>query len=241
MSHVLVTNDFPPKVGGIQTYLWELWRRLPEGQATVLTTRHPDSATWDAAQPFPVHRVAERLLVPRRSTLARVRRLALDSDAKLVVLDPALPIGLIGPELGIPYVLVLHGAEVTVPGRLPVSRQRLARVLRGARGIIAAGAYPLAEAVRAAGGVERMGEAVEIPPGVDTARFRPLDPDRRRLVRRRLDLPESGLLVVTASRLVPRKGMDVIIEALPHVVAHHPDLTLAVAGSGRDARRLRTI
>ena len=35
MSHLLVTNDFPPKVGGIQSYLWELWRRLPPGEVTV--------------------------------------------------------------------------------------------------------------------------------------------------------------------------------------------------------------
>ena len=32
-THVLVTNDFPPKTGGIQSYLWELWRRLPPEDA----------------------------------------------------------------------------------------------------------------------------------------------------------------------------------------------------------------
>ena len=56
VAHLLVTNDFPPKVGGIQSYLWELWRRLPSDRVTVLTTPHPDAAAFDAAQPFAVHR-----------------------------------------------------------------------------------------------------------------------------------------------------------------------------------------
>nr|MBA2751588.1 glycosyltransferase family 1 protein [Actinomycetota bacterium] len=47
MRHLLVTNDFPPKVGGIQSYLWELWRRLPSDQVTVLTTPYEGSAAFD--------------------------------------------------------------------------------------------------------------------------------------------------------------------------------------------------
>ena len=62
MRHLLVTNDFPPKVGGIQTYLWELWRRLPPGEFAVLTTSHRDAAIFDAAQPFRVERVSGTVL-----------------------------------------------------------------------------------------------------------------------------------------------------------------------------------
>lgn len=236
MSHILVTNDFPPKVGGIQTYLWELWRRLPAGEVTVLTTPHRDAGHWDRQQPFPVYRVKEPILLPRRTTRERIRALAADTGAKLVVLDPALPLGLLGPDLDLPYAVVVHGAEVTVPGRLPLARARLARVLNGARGVVAAGAYPATEVARLTDG-----EVVEVAPGVDVDRFRPLDPDERRAARRRLDLPEDGPLIVTASRLVPRKGMDVLIQALPHLLPHRPDLTLAVAGAGRDAKRLHTI
>jgi phosphatidylinositol alpha-1,6-mannosyltransferase len=239
MSHLLVTNDFAPKIGGIQTYLSELWRRLPAGEATVLTTAYPGAALWDPTQPFPIHRVGQRVLLPRRSMVERVRRLAADVDAKLAVIDPALPLGLMGPALGMPYVVVVHGAEITVPGRLPVLGPRLARVLRGARGIVAAGEYPADEARRLVDADNP--EVVVIPPGVDTARFGPIDAVRRQEVCRRFDLPESGSLLLTASRLVPRKGVDVLIKALPHLVPHHPRLTLAVAGAGRDAGRLRTL
>ena len=66
LKHLLVTNDFPPKVGGIQSYLWELWRRLPPDDVTVLTTPWPDAAAWDAEQAFRVVRVPERVLLPTR-------------------------------------------------------------------------------------------------------------------------------------------------------------------------------
>ena len=72
MTHLFVTNDFPPKVGGIQTMLWELWRRLDPSSFAVLTTRHPESAAWDAAQPFRVVRTNESVLLPTPSLARRI-------------------------------------------------------------------------------------------------------------------------------------------------------------------------
>ena len=240
MGHLLVTNDFPPKVGGIQTYLGELWTRLPAGQATVLTADHDGASAWDAAHRLPVRRLGAPVLLPQPGLVARIQREAADVGAKLVVLDPALPLGLVGPELGLPYVVVVHGAEATVPGHLPGSRPLLARVLRGAVGIVAAGAYPAAEASRIAGR-GRLPEVVEVPPGVDLARFRPLDAEGRRAARARLGLPTDGQLVVCASRLVPRKGVDVLIEAMTRLLPQRQGLTLAVAGTGRDLGRVRRL
>ena len=237
MSHLLVTNDFPPKVGGIQSYLWELWRRLPPGEATVLTTRWPGAADFDAEQPMRVVRTRQRVLLPTPGLVRRIRALAAEVGAGLVVLDPALPLGLVGPRLGRPYAVVAHGAEVTVPGRLPLSRGVLARVLRGASGIIAAGGYPAAEAIRAAGGSDRI-RAFVVPPGVDAERFRVLDAGQRADGRVRLGLPRQGPLVVSVSRLVPRKGMDVLIDAAALLAADHAGLVVAIAGTGRDRRRL---
>ncbi len=241
MTHLLVTNDFPPKVGGIQTYLWELWRRFPPGECEVLTTSRPGSAGFDRDAPMPVHRVPGPVLLPRRALARQIVGLAADARAKLVVLDPVLPLGLVGPRLGLPYAVVLHGAEVTVPGRLPGSRQLVASVIRGARGVIAAGGYPAAQAASAIGGRGALPELIEVPPGVDTERFRPLSDEERGAVRRRLGLGERGPLVVSASRLVPRKGMDVLIEAATRLVPHRPALSIAIAGGGRDAGRLRTV
>ncbi|HEX2065134.1 MAG TPA: glycosyltransferase family 4 protein, partial [Acidimicrobiales bacterium] len=239
MSHLLVTNDFPPKVGGIQSYLWELWRRLPPERVTVLTTRYQGSSAFDQAQVYRVVRSRRRVLLPTPGLVREVRSLAAEVGAGLVVLDPVLPLGLIGPHLGRPYAVVLHGAEVTVPGRLPGLRRALARALAPARHVIAGGTYPATEARRALG--PAMPPVTVVAPGVDTDRFRPLDPDDRAAARATWGLPPDGPLVVSVSRLVPRKGMDVLIEAAARLAAGRHRLTVAVAGEGRDRRRLERL
>jgi phosphatidyl-myo-inositol dimannoside synthase len=238
VKHLLVTNDFPPKIGGIQSLLWEWWRRLPPDSFAVLTSPHAGAAEFDAAQPFRIERVPEPVLLPHPVMVARVNALAAEIGADLVVLDPAVPLGLIGPSLRLPYDVVLHGAEVTVPGRLPGSRQLLGRVLRRARHVVAAGGYPAAEAVRAAG---RPLPITVVPPGVDVERFRPLDDTARAAARTRLGLPVDADLVVGVSRLVPRKGFDVAIRAAARLAVDHPALVLAIAGAGRDRERLERI
>src|SRR5262245_41445608 len=238
MKHVLVTNDFPPKIGGIQSLLWEWWRRLPPDRFAVLTSPYRGAAEFDAAQPFAVERVPEPVLLPHPIMVRRVDELAKRFGADLVVLDPAVPLGLIGPSLELPFGGRPHRAEVTVPGRLPGSRQALAHVLRNARHVIAAGAYPAAEADRAAG---RALPTTVVPPGVDVERFRPLSDAERAETRRMFDLPVDGKVVLGVSRLVPRKGFDNAIRAAARLARSHPDLVLAIAGGGRDEQRLRRL
>ncbi len=236
--HLLVTNDYPPKLGGIQNYLWELWRRLPPDEVCVLTRSHPGDTEWDAQQDHQVIRSPRQFLLPTREMAAEITDLADEIGAELVLYDPAVPLGLLAPRLPHPYGVILHGAEVTVPGRLPGSKQLLAQVLRGAEVVITAGRYSVAEAERAAGGPL---PAVIVPPGVDVNRFKPLDAAQRRAARLRFGLPTNAPVVVSISRLVPRKGMDVLIAASARLADRHPGLTLAVAGAGRDRARLDRI
>jgi len=238
VKHLLVTNDFPPKVGGIQSYLWELWRRLDPERTTVLTTPHKGDRAFDAAQPMRVERDRARWLLPTTALARRIDRLAAEVDADVVLLDPALPVGLLGPRLERPYGVVLHGAEVTVPGRMPGTRRMLARVLRDAQLVVAAGGYPATEARRAAG---RDLPTVVVPPGVDPERFHPLSDTERRAERRRLGLDPDAPVVLGLSRLVPRKGFDVLIEAGAALAVRHPDLQIAIAGAGRDRKRLERV
>jgi phosphatidylinositol alpha-1,6-mannosyltransferase len=232
---LLVTNDFPPKIGGIQSYLHELWRRLPPAQTTVLTSPHSGAREWDRAQAFRIERVREPVLLPTPMLARRVDALAREVGADVVFVDPALPLGLLGPRItAAPWVVVLHGAEVTVPGRLPGSHGALGRVLRSADGVLAAGAYPAREAVRAAA---RSLPGVVIPPGVDVDRFTPATNDaHRRAERLTLGLDPDRPTVVAVSRLVPRKGFDVLLDAIALLDL---DLQLVIAGDGRDRRRLQ--
>lgn len=237
-THLLATNDFPPKIGGIQSLLWEWWRRLPPTSFSVLTSPYAGAAEWDAVQAFHIERTREPVLLPHPWMVQRINSMARRRNADLVVLDPAVPLGIVGPALELPYAVVLHGAEVTVPGRLPLSKQVLGTVLRRAVHVIAAGGYPAAEAVHAAG---RELPITVVPPGVDVERFRPLSAAERAEHRLRHGLPADARLVVAMSRLVPRKGFDVAIRAAARLAGSMPDLVLAIAGGGRDRDRLEKL
>ena len=238
IKHLLVTNDFPPKIGGIQSLLWEWWRRLPPKSFAVLTSPYRGAAEWDAEQPFHIERVPEKVLLPHPLMVRRVDDMARRVGAELIVLDPAVPLGIIGPSLQLPYDVVLHGAEVTVPGRIPGSKQVLGRVLRRARHVVAAGGYPAAEAVHAAG--QELPITV-VPPGVDTDRFRPLTDRQRADARASFGIAPDAELIVGISRLVPRKGFDVAIRAVARLAPSRPRLVLAIAGAGRDRQRLERL
>ena len=238
MRHLLVTNDFPPKVGGIQSYLWELWRRLPPESTTVLTTPRRGARAFDLEQPIRIERDRARVLLPTAALVTRIDRLAAEVDAELVLLDPALPLGQLGPRLERPYGVLVHGAEVAVPGRVPLLRPVLGRVLRGADLVVAGGSYPAAEARRAA----RVDlPTVSVPPGVDPERFVPFTAAERRAARTRFALDPDATVVLGLSRLVPRKGFDVLVEAGAALAAGRPDLQIVLAGTGRDRRRLERI
>jgi phosphatidylinositol alpha-1,6-mannosyltransferase len=112
-------------------------------------------------------------------------------------------------------------------------------VLKRAAVVICAGAYPESEVRRIA--AEYTPPIVQVTPGVDTKRFTPLDPARRAEVRASLGLRENAFLVSSYSRLVPRKGMDTLIRAAARMTSQFPELQVAIGGSGRDEKRLRTL
>jgi phosphatidylinositol alpha-1,6-mannosyltransferase len=238
MKHLIVTNDFPPKIGGIQSLLWEWWRRLPSESFAVLTSPHEGAEEFDASQPYRIERTREPVLLPHPFMVKRINDMAKDFGADFIVLDPALPLGLVGPSLSLPYMVVLHGAEVTVPGRLPVSKQVLGRVLRQAQHVIAAGGYPASEGRHAAG---RDIPTTIVPPGVDTSRFVPLSNQQRIDARAKFGLGEDAEIVLGISRLVPRKGFDTLIRAIAQLAPHRPRLQLVIASTGRDEDRLKKI
>ncbi|MGH9043536.1 MAG: glycosyltransferase family 4 protein [Acidimicrobiales bacterium] len=241
---LLVTNDFPPKVGGIQAYLFELWSRLDPATTTVLTARSShDHAAFDAAQaergPRIVRTGSPLLYLPTFRTLRRIRSLCQDMRPGLVLLDPAWPLGLLGPFIGTPYGLILHGAEISVPARIPLVRRTMSWTLRRAALVVSAGHYAASEAARAGRGPLR--QVVEIPPGIDAGRFTRLEGEARLVAREQLGIPQDAFAVVSVCRLVPRKGIDILIKAAAALAPRHSELCVVIAGAGRDDARLRRL
>ena len=238
MRHLLVTNDYPPKVGGIQSYLWEIYRRLPQDKVVVYTTPHPDSESFDQKQTHKIIRSKQRVLLPTRQVANQIRSLAEVENIDFIMYDPAVPIGILGPKIGIPYGVILHGAEVTIPGRVPIARSLIANVLQHAKLVVTAGDYSTKEAIRAA---KQNLPVCVIPPGVDVDRFKPLNEQARSSVRERFNFKDDDEVILTLSRLVPRKGMDVLISATSELMKTRPRVHLLIAGTGRDLRRLKAL
>jgi len=121
---------------------------------------------------------------------------------------------------------------------MPAAQLLVRHVLRGASIVVAAGTYPALAAERAAG---RPLPTVVVPPGIDAERFAPLDPEGRRAARRRFGVAPDAPLVVSVSRLVPRKGMDRLITASAVLAERYPGLSVLIAGEGRDTARLERL
>src|SRR5262249_3780059 len=190
------------------------------------------SSRWDAAQSFDVERARRRGLLPTPGLRRRGDAIVGERGAAVGFLDPLLPLGGVGPRFrAAPHRLIAHGAAGHRPGRLPRGRALAGRVLRSAAGLVAAGEYR----ARVAAGIAGVAlPTLVVPPGVDADRFRPLGTAERSAARNRFGLAPDRPLVLGLSRLVPRKGFDVLIDA---VAGLDREVQLAIGGARRGARR----
>jgi phosphatidyl-myo-inositol dimannoside synthase len=234
---LVVTNDFPPRTGGIQQYVWNLVTRLPPDRVAVLAPNWPGWRAHDRAQPFAVHRWPAEFLWPTPDLTRRAAALAAAHRADVVLFGHGYPSPLIGPALrrrGWPFVVLTHGAEVWM-ARAPGVAAGMRWALGRARAVTAVSEYTR---TRLQGSVPGFVPLELLVPGVDEGRFRP-DADGG-AVRGRFSL-DGRRVVACVSRLVPRKGQDVLIRSLPTLRTLIPEATLLVVGGGPYEGVLRTL
>ena len=240
---LLVTNDFPPTVGGIQSYLRdfaaELVRRVgPESLVVFASTQDVAAARkWDASVPYTVVRWPHHVMLPTPSTAREMQRLIRAHGIDTVWFGAAAPLALMGPaakRAGASTVIAsTHGHEVGWT-KVPIGRQALRGIGRSADIVTYISNYTLQRLRPAFGSGARF---VALLSGVDTAFFRPATVAQRTATRERLGVGDAPL-VVCSSRLVARKGQDVLIRALPEVRRQAAGARLVIVGTGPDARRL---
>lgn len=237
MKTLCITNDFPPRPGGIQQFVHGLASRLPAGELVVYAPSWSDCARFDAAQPFPVVRHPTSLMLPTRDVLRRAREVARAEGCDTLWFGAALPLALLAAPLrdvAPRAVASTHGHEIGW-ARLPAARQALQRVARTVDVLTYLGDFT---GRRLRPSVGRRTTMAELPSGVDTAAFHPGRDGAD--VRRRHGLIGRSV-VVCVSRLVPRKGQDALIRALPQVRRRVPDAALLVVGGGPDMPRLQRL
>jgi phosphatidyl-myo-inositol dimannoside synthase len=235
MRTLVVTNDFPPRPGGIQAFVHSLASRQPDGEMVVYAPAWKDAARFDAEQPFPVVRHPTSLMLPVPDVLRRAREIARAESCDRVWFGAAAPLGLLARPLGMERAVAsTHGHEVGW-ALLPGARQVLRRIGRDVDVVTYLGEYTRRRLARALGPAATL---VQVPSGVDTDLFRPGAGGGE--VRRRLGLADRPV-VVCVSRLVPRKGQDVLIRALPAIRARVPGTALLCVGGGPDSPRLQRL
>ena len=233
-----VTNDLPPRTGGIQQFVVNLLERTADAGTLVLgPAGGSEAAAWDAGRPWRTERAPGPLLPTPRAARWLARRLAVDRP-DVVVIASLWPLGLLAPRLrraaGAPVLGLTHGAEAGLargPGR------GVLRAVARDVGLVTTISDFTARPVAAALGADRV---VRLPPGVDAARFAPRPPDDpgRSALRRAWGIPPDAPVVGCVARLVARKGQDVLLSAWPEVAARHPDARLVIVGEGPRAGAL---
>jgi phosphatidylinositol alpha-1,6-mannosyltransferase len=244
---LIVTNDFPPRPGGIQAFLHNMALRLDPGRLVVYASTWKRSregveatAAFDAEQPFTVVRDRTTMLLPTPGATRRAVGLLREHGCTSVWFGAAAPLGLMAPALrragAERLVATTHGHEAGW-AQLPAARQLLRRIGEGTDTITYLGEYTrsrIASALTPAAA----GRMVQLPPGVDEKVFHPASGGD--VVRARLGLTERPV-VVCVSRLVPRKGQDTLILAMPRILAAEPDAVLLIVGGGPYEGELRKL
>lgn len=234
MRSLWLTNDLPPRAGGIEQFVGNLLRRLEPEHTVVVGPAHPEADRFDSLQPYQVVRAPGQVW-PTPRVLRLVRAVARDHRPDVVVLGASWPLGELAPALGrdpaVPLVALTHGLEAGLAGAgLGLLIRRATRGLTAATIVSGFTEQRLRPHLRAAR-VERLA------PGVDPGTFHPaLDGAP---LRAGWGIPLGAPLVGCISRLVRRKGQDVLVAAWPQVHRRHPDAWLVLVGTGPREAALR--
>ncbi len=242
MSRVLfVTNDFPTRRGGIETFVMSLCERIDPDEVVVYTSSMPGDRELDATLPFPVYRDPSSMLLPTPAVGRRVVEVMRRHECDRVVFGASAPLGLLGRRLrraGAKRIVALtHGHEVWW-ARVPVTKQLLRRI-GDSVDVMTYVSQWCRDRIAPALSDEAAARMVQLSPGVDAERFYPGCGGAE--IRKRLDIPADAPVVVCTARMVKRKGQDTLVKAWPEVLRAFPDARLLLVGDGPNRGRVERL
>lgn len=239
---LVITNDFPPRPGGIQSFVQGLLVRQDPESVVVFAPEWTGDTRFDAQLPFPVERYSHSLMLPTPAVLRRAKQIVKSHECDRVLFGATAPLAVMAKQLkqaGVERVVgITHGHE-SAWSITPIGRQTMHHIGKYADTITYLGEYTRAR-IAAAIGPQAAGRMRRLVPGVEDATFTPANRGLGLEVRRRYGLADRKV-IVSVSRLMRRKGQDTLIAALPQIRRRVPDAALLIVGGGPYERKLRSL
>lgn len=234
---LFVTNDFGPRAGGIETFVHGLIERFPKGSVIVYTSQQGDTAKYDAnwRENFGVEVIRDRskMLLPTPRVIRNVRKVIASHDVQSIVFGAAAPLALMGKFLKAELKVALtHGHEVWW-AKVPPFNLLMRIIGNSVDHLTYLGEFTKREIAK---GISKRAQSamIQIAPGIDTNQFKPVD---AKALRRELGLSEKEV-IISVGRLVPRKGQDKLIMAMPQILKSRPNAHLLLVGTGKFKSKL---
>ena len=243
---LLITNDFPPIVSGISTVFYQIWKRLPSDRIMILAPKAPGCDEFDKRESF---RILRKKIPTGESGKAKLLKMALNifyalyytrkynigklHCGQILSVGPA---GLVCKKLfGVKYNVYVYGSETLRFGNSRMMSWLMKKVIEEAEELVPNSEFTMHEYERWGISQEKM---VTIVPGVDIVFFHPEGKSRYLVEKYRL---QDKLVIMTVGRLDERKGHDMVIRAVSHVVKQFPNVVYMIVGKGREEQRLKKL
>lgn len=241
---LLVTNDFGPRAGGIETFVIGLLERIKGHEVTVFTSQQGDTSVYDQQwlDKFGVRVVRDKskILLPSWRVTRAAKKIVAVKNIDVVVFGAAAPLALMSPSLrksGVKKIIALtHGHEVWWAKIFPF-KLAIKRIGKNVDHLTYLGEFTR-QAISEALSRKSAAEMVKIAPGIDTAHFIP-QPDAMQK-RKELGLQDKKI-IISVGRLVHRKGQDSLIQAMPAVLKKIPNAHLLLVGEGPYKKHLEKL
>jgi phosphatidylinositol alpha-1,6-mannosyltransferase len=239
---LVITNDFPPRPGGIQTFGYEIVRRFEPDSVTVLTSDWDGAGDFDAAQDFKVIRANTKTLLPSKSTLAMAREIVVSENITRVLFGAAAPLGLLAAplrKLGVKNIVGMTQGHETGWAMTPGTKQALRKIGNDTDYLTYISEYTHKKIAKALS-PEAASRMRRIVPGVNVTEFSPANSSFGNQLRAELGWTDRPV-IVCVSRLMARKGQDELIRALPEVHETSPMASLIIVGEGPYRKDLESL
>ena len=239
---LVITNDFPPRPGGIQTFGYEIVRRFEPDSVTVLTSDWEGAVEFDAAQDFKVIRASTKTLLPSKSTLAMSREIVVSENITRILFGAAAPLGLLASplrKLGVKNIVGMTQGHETGWAMTPGTRQALRKIGNNTDYLTYISEYTHQKIAKALS-PQAAARMRRIVPGVNITEFSPANSSSGNDLRAELGWTDRPV-IVCVSRLMARKGQDELIRALPMVQKTSPMASLIIVGEGPYRKDLESL